>query len=256
MPEAQSLPPPRKDPENYQMDLFDHLRELRKRMLFSIAAITVGALIAYWYSTYVFEFLSAPYFKSFPNQPLIGTSPAEAWTLKLKTAVAAGTLLVSPFILFQVWLFVAPGLYDHERKMMLPFVYIGTLLFLFGAAFCYYSVLPIALDFFNDEYISIGVTPNVKIGDYLSMTITMIVAFGSVFELPLAAYFLARAGIIDHKTLLSQIRIAVVIIFVVAAVLSPPDVLSQFLMAVPLMLLYGISIGVAWLAARPAEENS
>lgn len=237
------------------MGILDHLRELRRRLLYSISAIAVGALVAYYFSTPVFEFLSTPFFQGFANSALIGTSPAEAWLLKVKVAIFCGALISSPFLFYQLWLFVSPGLYQTERRWVLPFVVASTGLFLGGAIFCYYAVLPLTFAFFYNEFRSINVTPTIKIGDHLSMTIVTLVGFGAVFEMPLATFILARAGIIDHSTLIKWFRQAVVIIFIVAAIITPPDVLTQLLMAGPLLLLYGLSILIARFA-RPHEAIS
>jgi sec-independent protein translocase protein TatC len=242
------------DPHEKKMHLMDHLRELRKRLIISCIVIAVGAICAYMYAGEIFAIVCAPYFAAFPNSPLIGTSPTEAWVLKLKVSVFAGALLTSPILFYQLWLFVAPGLYAHERKLVVPFIALSTALFCGGAFFCYRMVLPLTFAFFHDEFTSIGVTPTIRVGDQVSMTITALAGFGAVFELPLLTFFLSRIGVIDHTFLLSWFKHAVVIIFVIAAVLTPPDVLTQFLMAGPLMILYVISIGIAYVAAPRVEQ--
>jgi sec-independent protein translocase protein TatC len=236
------------------MGILEHLRELRKRLLYSFAAITIGAVAAYYFSGSVFDILSAPFFQGFGNSALIGTSPAEAWLLKVKVAIFCGALLTSPFLFYQLWLFVSPGLYQSERRWVLPFVIVSSGLFLGGAIFCYYAVLPLTFGFFYNEFRSINVTPTIKIGDHLSMTIVTLLGFGTVFEMPLVTFVLARAGMIDHATLIQWFRQAVVIIFLVAAIITPPDVLTQLLMAGPLLLLYGLSIVIARFA-RPRHAD-
>lgn len=244
------------DPNVHTMGLMEHLRELRKRLIFSFAAIFVGAVASYVYAGALFEILCAPYFLAFPNSPLIGTSPTEAWVLKLKVSVFAGAVLTSPFLFYQVWLFVAPGLYAHERRLVIPFITLSSLLFIGGALFCYTMVLPLTFNFFFEEFRSIGVTPTIRVGDHISMTLVALAGFGSVFELPLLTFFLARAGVIDHTTLINAFKHAVIVIFVVAAVLTPPDVLTQFLMAGPLIVLYILSIGIAYLASPGSEPTA
>lgn len=243
-------------PHEQTMHLLDHLRELRKRLVISFGIIVAGAVGAYCYSGELFAVLSAPYFAAFPNSPLIGTSPTEAWILKLKVAVVAGAFLTSPALFHQLWLFISPGLYNHERRLVVPFVVLSTALFLGGATFCYYSVLPLSYAFFHDEFKSIGVTPTIRIGDQISMTVMTVVGFGAVFELPLVTFFLARLGIVDHHILIRFFRHAVVAIFFIAAVLTPPDVFTQFLMAVPLTALYVVSIGIAYLTSRRLEKDA
>ena len=170
--------------------------------------------------------------------------------IRLKVAFFAGALLVSPLLFAQVWLFVAPGLYPQERKLFVPFIFITTTLFLFGVWLCYTMVLPIAYDFFNAEYRAVGVTPTIKISEHLSTMVTTLLGFGVVFEMPVLAFLLGRLGVLTHHTLIRGARYAIVLFFVIAAVLTPPDVLSQFLMAGPLVLLYGVSILVVKYTAR------
>lgn len=244
-----------KNPEDYQMGLFDHLRELRKRLFISAAAIIVGACVAYMACEQIFALLCDPYYVAFKNAPLIGTGPSDAWVLKMKVSVVAGAIIMSPLLFYQLWLFVAPGLYQQEKRVVIPFLIFSTLLFSVGVWFCYTQVLPITFEFFRDQYQSINITPAIKIGEHLSMTLTALLGFGAVFELPLLTYFLARAGIIDDKMLMRSFRHATLIIFIVAAVLTPPDVLTQFLMAGPLMILYCISIVVARFAKPPEEPD-
>lgn len=245
-----------KDPEENQMGLMDHLRELRRRLFWSAALLLIGTIAAYNYSGMVFDILKQPYFASFSDGALIGTGTAEAWVIKIKVAIFSGALLVSPLLFYQLWLFIAPAMYEDEKKLAIPFVLLSTLLFAAGVYFCYSQVLPITFKFFSDEYKSIGLTPQIKLSEHLSMMTTVLISFGAVFELPLLTWFLARLGVIDHKALISGFRVAVLIIFVVAAVLTPPDVLTQFLMAGPLLVLYVISIGVAWLAVKMKKPET
>lgn len=245
-----------RDPAEFQMGLFEHLRELRKRLFYCAVAISLGAVISYYYSAEVFNALCEPYSKAFNNSPLIGTGPAEAWVLKIKVALFCGAMITSPILFYQVWRFVAPGLYASERRLVLPFVVLSTALFSGGAMFCYYQILPLTLSFFYGEFKSIGITPTIKVGDHLSLMITTMLGFGSVFELPLLTFFLTRAGVLDHRAMLRWFRHAVVAIFIISAALTPPDVLTQLLMAGPLLLLYGLSIGVAYLASGRISETA
>lgn len=225
-----------------EMDLFGHLRELRRRLVWSLIGVVCGAGVAYGFAEQIFDLLCKPYFVAFPGNVLIGTGLAEAFLLKLKVAVFAGIVLASPFLFYQLWLFVAPGLYAAEKRLVAPFVLATTALFLLGVWFCYTWVLPFAFEFFREEYASIGVTPTVRISEHLALMVQALVGFGAVFQLPVLAFFLARLGVIDEQTLIGGARYAIVAIFVVSAVLTPPDVLTQFLMAGPLILLYGLSI--------------
>lgn len=241
------------------MHLFEHLAELRRRLIYSIAAVFVGAIASYNFSTQVFGFLCEPYFVAFPGSHLIGTGPAEALLLKIKVALFCGAILAAPIIFYQFWLFVAPGLYDSEKKLVTPFVFSTTFLFIVGAGFCYRFVIPIAFSFFHEEYQSINLTATVKISEHLSMMMQALLGFGIVFQMPIVAFFLARIGVLDHRMMLRGMRYALVVIFLISAVLTPPDVLSQFLMAGPLCVLYGLSILIVKLAYRekaPASQES
>jgi sec-independent protein translocase protein TatC len=235
-----------------EMHLFEHLAELRTRIIHGFVAVTCATLVAYVYSKPIFELLSQPFYDTFPNAQLIGTAPAEALVLKIKVAFFAGILFTSPFLFYQVWLFVAPGLYESERRMVWPFVACTSSLFLAGCLFCRYGVFPYAFSFFRDEYASIGVKPEIRMGEHLSLVMQMMLAFGAVFEMPVLAYFLGRFGIITSSMMIKQIRYAIVIIFIVAAILTPPDVFSQFLMVIPLLGLYGLS----YLIVKHTERSS
>ncbi|MBN8548096.1 MAG: twin-arginine translocase subunit TatC [Deltaproteobacteria bacterium] len=225
-----------------EMELMEHLQELRGCIVRIFIAVCIGATISYEYSTEIFDILSRPYFAAFSNASLIGTGPAEALILKLKVAFFCGIILSGPYIFYQLWLFIAPGLYENEKRMAVPFVASTSVLFLIGAWFCYHYIIPVAFSFFHDQYVSIGLTPTIKVSEHLSMMLQSMVGFGAVFEMPVLAYFLARLGVVNHRMMLSGARYAVVIIFIVSAVLTPPDVLSQMLMAGPLCVLYGLSI--------------
>src|SRR5436305_120953 len=177
----------------------------------------------------------------------------EAFFTKLKVSFIAALFAASPIIFFQAWRFVAPGLYDSEKRLALPFAVAASFFFVVGASFCYWLVFPVGFRFFLAEYQSISVAPQIRISEYLTFASRMLLAFGITFELPVVTFFLARVGIVTHRTLLGTWRYATVVIFIVAAVLTPgPDVASQLLMATPLLVLYWLRIGVAWLVARPA----
>jgi sec-independent protein translocase protein TatC len=240
-----------------EMGILEHLAELRTRLLYSFLAICAAAVISYEFAPFLFDVLSRPYFEAFPDNQLIGTGPAEAFMLKIKVALFSGILLSSPFLFLQLWLFVAPGLYENEKRLVFPFVFCTTALFVLGAWFCYRFVVPLAFEFFHAQYASIGVTPQIRLSEHLSMMMQTLVGFGAVFELPIIAFFLARLGLITHHTLIRGSRYAVVIIFIVSAVLTPPDVLSQLLMAGPICLLYAFSILVVKYAYRaPTAEHA
>lgn len=235
------------------MPLTAHLEELRTRLVRALLAVGVGFAAAYAYADQLFALLTQPLLGL--NRPgaattdvnLIGTGVAEAFFTKIKVAFLAGIFLASPVILYQIWRFVAPGLYETEKRNARPFVFFGTLFFLGGAAFCYEYVMPVGYRFLMDQYGSIGISPEIRISEYLTFTARMLLAFGVTFELPVFTFFFARLGIVTHQMMISYARYAVLVIFILAAVLTPgPDVASQFLMAGPLLLLYALSIGVAY----------
>jgi sec-independent protein translocase protein TatC len=235
------------------MPLTAHLEELRWRLIKSLAAIAVGFVATYNLADRLFAFLSRPLLALNPGPvELIGTGVTEAFFTKLKVSFIAGIFVASPVIFYQAWMFVAPGLYDQEKRYARPFVFFATIFFIIGAAFCYWVVFPVGYRFFIEEYESIGVSPSIRISEYLSFTARMLLAFGVTFELPVITFFLARIGLISHTAMIAYGRYAVLVIFIVAAVLTPgPDVASQLLMAGPLLLLYALSIGVAYLFGTP-----
>ena len=238
------------------MPLTAHLEELRWRLIKSIGAIALAFAVTYNIADWLFEFLTRPLLalNTAPGPvELIGTGVTEAFFTKLKVSFIAAIFLASPVIFYQAWMFVAPGLYDREKRYVRPFVFFATIFFIVGAAFCYWVVFPVGYAFFIQQYESIGVSPSIRISEYLSFTARMLLAFGATFEMPVITFFLARLGLVTHRSMLSYARYAVLIIFIVAAVLTPgPDVASQLLMAGPLLVLYGLSIGVAYMFASDA----
>jgi sec-independent protein translocase protein TatC len=237
-----------------KMPLTAHLEELRWRLIKSLLAISVGFVATYNLADTLFAFLTRPLLShNLGPVELIGTGVTEAFFTKLKVSFIAAIFLTSPMIFYQGWMFVAPGLYDQEKRYARPFVFFATIFFILGAAFCYWVVFPVGYRFFIQEYESIGVSPAIRISEYLSFTARMLLAFGATFEMPVITFFLARMGMITHGAMLSYARYAVLVIFIVAAVLTPgPDVASQLLMAGPLLVLYAISIGVAYMFGTPA----
>ena len=231
------------------MPLLGHLEELRSRLIKALVAVGLAFIPAYVFADYLFTFLTQPLRQIKPDPPtLIGTGLAEAFFTKLKVAFIAALFLASPAIFYQIWQFIAPGLYAHERRYVIPFVLFASFFFVLGAGFCHAAVLPVAYAFFIEQYQTIDILATIRISEYLSFTARMLLAFGVTFELPVLAFFFARVGLINHKMLLGSLRYAIVVIFIVAAVLTPgPDVASQLLLATPLLLLYLLSIGVAYM---------
>jgi len=239
-----------------RMPLTAHLEELRTRLIRALLATFAGFALSFGFAEQLFAFLIRPLQALRPEQALvIGTGVTEAFFTKLKVSFIAGVFVASPVIFYQAWRFVAPGMYDNEKRVAVPFAIAASIFFAFGAAFCYVFVFPVAFRFFLQEFASIGVAPQIRISEYLSFAARTLLGFGVTFELPVATFFLARIGAITHRTLIGWSRYAIVAIFAVAAVLTPgPDIASQMLMAAPLLVLYALSIGVAFVVARPAAE--
>jgi sec-independent protein translocase protein TatC len=233
------------------MPLTGHLGELRSCLVKSLLAMAVGFAVCYAYVENIFFFLTNPLTRNkTPGLSLIGTSVIEAFFTKMKVAFVAGLIFALPVVLWQIWRFVAPGLYEHEKRYARSFVFFGTLFFLLGAWFCYVVIFQLGFELLLRRYEAIHVRPALRVGEYLSFAAELIFAFGVMFQLPVVAYFLTRIGLIDHKFLLRQFRYAIIVIAILAAILTPPDVVSQILLALPLTLLYGVSIGVAYLARK------
>jgi sec-independent protein translocase protein TatC len=225
-----------------KLPLTTHLQELRKRLILSFIAVGGGFALCYTFAEKIFDILAAPLLEMMPQGgSLIFTSVAEAFFTYMKVAFVAGLILASPFVLYQIWAFVAPGLYRHEKKYVVPFVLAGSFFFALGIFFGYYVALPIGFKFllgFATDFIK----PLPSMKEYLSFSIKFLLAFGLVFEFPVVLVLLARIGVVDARTLARQRKYAILLIFIFAAVMTPPDLISQVLMALPLMGLYELSI--------------
>lgn len=234
--------------EESRMPVLEHLRELRIRLIRSVLAIGVGFMIAYFIADQLFNALTWPIRDvSHGKVLLIGTGVGEAFFTKIKVALVAGLFIASPAVFYEIWKFIAPGLYTRERRMALPFIVFATIFFAAGGYFCWAVVFKIGYAFFLSEYSSIGITPTIRISEYLAFSAKLMLAFAVTFEMPIFAFFLTRLGMIDHTMMLRQFRYAILGIFVVSAALTPPDMVSQFLLAIPLLLLYALSIGVSYI---------
>ncbi|MBV5279021.1 MAG: twin-arginine translocase subunit TatC [Campylobacteraceae bacterium] len=226
-------------------ELKPHLGELRKRLGISVAIIILMFLICFSFWQPILAWMIAPLKAVLPEgSNVIFTGVQEPFFTAMKVAFFTGFVASLPVIFWQFWLFVAPGLYDNEKRLVIPFVSAATLMFLMGAAFCYYAVVPLAFAFLIG-FGSALFTALPSIGEYVGFFTKIIVGFGLSFEMPVVIFFFAKLGLVDDKALKDFFRYAIVIIFVVAAILTPPDILSQFLMAAPLTILYGVSILVA-----------
>jgi sec-independent protein translocase protein TatC len=244
-----------------RMSIIEHLRELRVRLIRATIALTAGFIVAYFFSDQLFAALTLPIREvSHDKLLLIGTGVGEAFFTKIKVSLVAGLFVASPAVFYEIWKFIAPGLYQSERKMAFPFILFATIFFVSGGYFCWAVVFKVGYAFFLAQYSSIGVTPTIRISEYLAFSAKLMLAFALTFEMPIFAFFLTRLGLIDYKMMLKQFRYAILIIFVVAAALTPPDMVSQFLLAIPLLVLYIVSVGVSYafrnkLEPVPAAEN-
>lgn len=242
--------------EDHKMSLTEHLVELRIRLTRSLIALGIGFAGCYYFKDRIFDIVTRPLTQVLPkNSYLIYTGLTEAFFTYMKVAFFASLIITSPFILYQIWKFIAPGLLPTERKYVVPFVISSSLLFITGVLFGYFIALPPAFEFFvsfNNQYLQ----AMLSFKDYLSLFVTFLLGFGLSFELPIFIFFLTKLGIVDAKMLSKQRRYAILVIFIVAAILTPsPDALSQVLMAIPLMFLYEISIFVSKFAEKKKENT-
>jgi sec-independent protein translocase protein TatC len=244
---------PEDEGDGGRMSFLEHLDELRKRLLISVAALVVGFVICLTFVGEIYTFIMRPLQEALPpGGEFIYTEPTEAFFLYMKMAALGGLVLATPVILWQLWAFVAPGLYSHEKRYAIPFVVLATAFFTGGALFSHAIAFPWTWKFFasfgaGSRYLEF--VP--RIGPVFALYTKMLIAFGLVFQMPTVVYFLARLGLVTARFLLRQTKYAVLIIFIAAAVLSPgPDVVSQAVMAAPMILLYLVSIAIAWVFER------
>lgn len=248
-----------------KMPFLSHLEELRRRLIVSLIAIGVGFALSFHFSEQIMAFLkrilttsfviqkSYPFVLTTTKAPpaLIFVAPAEAFWAHIKIGFLSGLLLAIPFLLFELWRFVSPGLLERERRYALPFVVLGTLFFFVGLAFCYFVVLPFAMNFLL-TYKTEHLTPMLSIGLFVDFTVKFLIAFGLIFQLPLLMSLAARLGLVTSRFLSQNRKYAILLNFVIAAILTPtPDIFNQTLMAGPLCLLYEVGI---W-AARVIEKT-
>ena len=234
---------------NGEMTLIAHIEELRKVIIRCVVAVAVCAIPCgiFWKS--IFNFIAIlPLRLSDPAPQIIYTAPAEAIVFSFKIALTGGLILASPFIFWQIWSFVAPGLYKKEKNIVLPVAAASTACFLAGISFCYY-ILPMILQFLTG-FAPEQINPYFRIDEYFGFLIKICLAFGIAFQLPVVSFTLAKMGIIDQKFMIKYFRHAVVGIFIIATLLTPPDVLSQILLALPLVGLYALSIFLSRFARR------
>ena len=231
-----------------QQDTFiSHLIELRTRLMHALLAVAIVFVVVFLYpgSGAIYDFLAAPLMQALPEgAKMIATGVITPFMVPVKVTALLAFMIALPYVLYQVWAFVAPGLYEHEKKLAVPIVFASTLLFLVGVGFCYYFVFGTVFRFIND-FAPKSITPAPDIEAYFSFVITMFMAFGLTFEIPIVVIILVRAGVVSVGKLKQARPYVIVGAFVVAAVVTPPDVLSQFMLAVPMCLLYEAGLFVS-----------
>ena len=271
--ERPSRPPAIRDPEDNRIELTDadeleldagrmsfleHLDELRKRLIASVIALAIGSVVAFIFlDRYIFPFIMLPMQQMLPDGGrLITTEASEFFMLWLKVGLLAGLLIAIPFILYQVWLFVAPGLYSHEKRFAIPFVLFASIFFFAGATFSHYLAFPVTWGFFirfNPSYVQF--MP--KIGPAFSLYVKMLLACGAVFQMPVLVFALARMGVVTGSFLLRNFKYATLIIAILGAVLSPGgDIASQLILSGPMMVLYVLSIGIAYVFQKRTPRGA
>jgi sec-independent protein translocase protein TatC len=248
-------PPERGEEElSGQMSFLDHLEELRKRIIHSLIAVGVAFGVCWTFADTLFKVVSVPIRKT--GVELIVTSPTEAFNLELKLALLAAVFLGAPFILGQVWLFIAPGLYKHERRYALPFVLSSSVLFILGGAFGYFIAFPYALQFLIEWARNMGVTPRISASEYFDLFIMVELGLAIIFEIPALIFVLSRIGLVSGRFLLKNTRYAVLLAFVVAAVITPTtDIPNMMMMAGPMVALYLLGVVVAFVFGKKRTKE-
>ncbi|MBZ5646893.1 MAG: twin-arginine translocase subunit TatC [Acidobacteriia bacterium] len=233
------------------MSFLEHLEELRKRIIYSLLAVGVGFGAAWYYAERIYVYVQAPVVEALrahhKSEQLVYLNPTEPFNLYLKVGLLAGLFLASPFILYQVWAFIAPGLYRHEKRYVVPFMVLTVFLFLAGGYFGYRLVYPAALDFligYGEQF-----QPMITIGEYTDLFLTVIIGLGVIFELPILVFFLSLMGVVSAGWMWRNFRYSILVIFIIAAILTPTtDILNMCIFAAPMIVLYLLSIGIAWFA--------
>jgi sec-independent protein translocase protein TatC len=242
-------------PKKHTMGMMDHLNELRWRLMRCVIAVGIAFMLCWSFAEPLFGEIMRPLNAALPDHSkLIYTAPAEAFFTYMRVAFVASIFAASPFIFYQIWSFIAPGLYDEEKRYAIPMALVSAFFFIGGGCFCYFGVLPIAFQFFMG-FATDTIMPMPSLTESLDFVLKLMVAFGAVFEMPLFTFFLARMGLVTAKMMSSTRRYAVLVIFIVAAILTPPDVMSQLLMAIPMLLLYELSIVIARVFGRTKKTE-
>jgi sec-independent protein translocase protein TatC len=259
MPEATASSPlngPAKE-EMTTMGFLEHLEELRRRILYSIVAVAVGFFACWGYAEKIYEIMQRPIMDALRHnglsEKLVYLNPTEPFNLYIKVGAMAGLFVASPFVLYQIWLFISPGLYRNEKRYVMPFMFSTVALFLGGGYFGYKLVYPQALEFligYGKQF-----QPMITIGEYTDLFLTIIIGMGVIFEMPILVFFLALMGIVNAGWMWRNLRYSILIIFIIAAILTPTtDILNMCIFAAPMVALYVVSIAIAWLV-HPTQRK-
>ena len=259
MPEATASSPVNDSPneEMPTMGFLDHLEELRRRILYSIVAVAVGFFACWGYAEKIYEIMQRPIMVALQHngisEKLVYLNPTEPFNLYIKIGAMAGLFVASPFVLYQIWLFISPGLYRHEKRYVIPFMFSTVGLFLGGGYFGYKLVYPQALEFligYGKQF-----QPMITIGEYTDLFLTIIIGMGVIFEMPILVFFLSLMGIVTAGWMWRNLRYSILVIFIIAAILTPTtDILNMCIFAAPMVALYVLSIAIAWLV-HPTQRK-
>jgi sec-independent protein translocase protein TatC len=245
--------------EKSEMSFLDHLVELRQRVVHALWGVVVGFIIVYSFSEKIFQWLSSPLCEAFKNKScqMITTGVAEAFLVYLKTGILGGLFLASPWIFFQIWKFISPGLHARERRLVVPFVLAASIMFLGGALFGYFFIFPFAFEFFL-SYANEFITPMPAMSSYFGFSSSLLIAFGLLFEIPVFVILLNLMGVVEARSLWKTWRVALFAIFALSALLTPADPITMVLLGVPLSILYILSLIICSLLekskAKPQAE--
>src|SRR6476619_2068041 len=259
MPELAEAPPTEEEKDSMPtMGFLDHLEELRKRIIYSIAAVAVGFFACWWKVEKIYDVMQRPIMDALRAngmaEKLVYLNPTEPFNLYLKIAALAGLFLTSPFVLYQVWMFISPGLYRNEKRYVFPFMFSTVLLFLSGGLFAYKMVYPAALSFLIDY--GRQFQPMITIGEYTDLFLTIMIGMGVIFELPILVFFLSLMGIVTAGWMWRNLRYSILVIFIIAAIVTPTtDILNMCVFAAPMIALYALSIAIAYLV-HPKQRRA
>lgn len=260
MPEVAAASPPEGHAKETMpaMSFLEHLEELRRRIIYSLIAVTVAFFACWGYAERIYDFMQKPIMTALHNngmaEKLVYLNPTEPFNLYLKVAFLAGLFVASPVVLYQLWLFISPGLYRHEKRYVTPFMISTVGLFIAGGYFGYKIVYPAALDFligYGKQF-----QPMITVSEYTDLFLTIIIGMGVIFELPILVFFLSLMGIVSAGFMWRNFRYSILIIFIIAAIVTPTtDILNMCIFAAPMVALYAVSIGIAWLV-HPAQRRA